>query len=134
VGLKLSMESLRHDWAPTLLSVGLLVVALALAVLVHVLRRRQASKETIEIGRRGLLVTAPETVPLAVAWRAIKSADLEQRECWQWRFELKTGGAVFLREDAFDREKWKKFSAELQRTLAAKKIPVRVLGAGQLLP
>jgi hypothetical protein len=131
VGLKVSMESLQHEWAPTLLSVGLLVAALALFVLVHFLRHRQAGWETIEIGRRGLLVTQAQTVPIAVAWRAIRSADLEQKERWQWRFTLKTGGEVFLREEAFTREHWKKLSAELQRKLAAKKIPVRVVGAGQ---
>jgi len=131
IGLKLSMDSLQHSWAPTALSVGLLVVALALAALVHVLRQRQAGRETIDIGRRGFLVTQPDTVPLAVAWRAMKSADLEQKECWQWRFALKTGGEVTLREDAFTREQWKKLSAELQRKLKAKNIPVRVVGAGQ---
>jgi len=131
VGFKLSMESLQHSWAPTALSVGLLVVALTLAAAVHLMRQRVAGRETLEIGRRGLLVTAPDAVPLAVAWRAIRSADLEQKECWQWRFALKTGGSVVLREDAFHREQWKKFSTELQRTLKAKNIPVRVVGAGQ---
>jgi hypothetical protein len=131
VGLKVSMESLQQHWAPTLLSVGLLVLALALFVLVHFLRQRHAGRETIEIGRRGLLVTQPETAPIAVAWRAIRSADLEQKDRWQWRLTLKTGGEVLLREEAFAREHWKKLSAELQRKLQAKKIPVRVIGAGQ---
>jgi len=132
VGLKLSTESLQHGWAPTALSIGLIVVALILSGLVHVMRQRQAGRETIEIGRRGFLVTQPDTVPIAVAWRAMKSADLEQKECWQWRFALKTGGDVTLREDAFTGEQWKKLSAELQRKLKAKNIPVRVLGAGQV--
>jgi hypothetical protein len=131
VGLKLSMESLQRDWTPTLLSVGLILVALVLAVIVHLLRQRQTSKETIDIGRRGFLVTQPDAVPFAVAWRAIRSADLEQKDCWQWRFALKTGGDVMLREDAFTREQWKKLSGELQRKLAAKKIPVRVVSAGE---
>jgi hypothetical protein len=59
-------------------------------------------------------------------------ADWEQKDCRQWRFSLKTGGEVALREDAFTRERWKKLSAELQRKLKAKKIPVRVVGAGQM--
>jgi hypothetical protein len=108
-------------------------VALVLAVIVHLLRQRQTSKETLDIGRRGFLVTQPHAVPLAVAWRAIRSADLEQKDCWQWRFALKTGGEVMLREDAFTREQWKKLSGELQQA-AAKKIPVRVVGAGQTSP
>ena len=131
VGLKLSTESLQHSWAPTALSVGLVGVALVLSVVVHMLRQRQAGRETIEVGRRGFLVTQPDTVPLAVAWRAIASADFEQKERWQWRFTLKTGGAVLLREEAFSPEQWKKLSAELQRKLKAKNIPVRVVGAGQ---
>jgi hypothetical protein len=132
VGLKLSTESLQHGWAPTALSIGLIIVALILAGLVHVMRQRQAGRETIEIGRRGFLVPQPDTVPVAVAWRAMKSAEFEQKECRQWRFVLKTGGEVTLREDAFTGEQWKKLSAELQRKLKAKNIPVRVLGAGQV--
>ncbi|MBI3855309.1 MAG: hypothetical protein HY293_06425 [Planctomycetes bacterium] len=131
VALKFSAETLQHGWLPTAVSIGLLFVSLLAFTLLHLVRHRYQERETLEIGRRGFMITQPDTLPFALAWRMIKTADLEQKECWQWRFSLKTGGEVRLMEDAFPREQWKKISAELQRKLKARKIPVRVTGAGQ---
>jgi hypothetical protein len=125
--LTLSRHSLERDWMPTAVSVGLLVFACLLFVLVNVYRGRVKGQETLEIGRRGLMITEPNTVPYALAWRMIRSADLQQSVPQQWRFLLKTGGEVLLLEEAFSREQWKKISAQLERKFKARGIPVRVI-------
>ena len=67
---------------------------------------------------------------MALAWRMIREADLEQGSPAQWRFHLKNGGVALLQEDKFSREQWKKISAQLERKFKARKIPVRVVSGG----
>jgi hypothetical protein len=128
--LKASEVNLSQGWLSTALSVGLVLVSCGLYAVVHFLRHRIKGRETLEIGRRGFMITQPNAVPFALAWRMIRTADLESGTPAQWRFCLKNGDLVLLREATFTREQWKKICTQLESKFRARKIPVRVMGPG----
>jgi hypothetical protein len=129
--LKICEVNLSQGWLSPVLSIGLLLFSCGLYAAVHLLRHRIRGRQTLEIGRRGFMITQPDTVPFALAWRMIRTADLEGGTPAQWRFGLKNGNIVTLREATFTREQWKKICTQLEKKFRARKIPVRVmLGPG----
>jgi len=101
--LEVSLKSIQHDLMPVVLSIGLALVFFVVLILLHMNRHRFKGRKTLEIGRRALLLTGPDIVPFALAWRMIRAADLDLSGPQQWRFSLKTGGEFLLREEIFSR-------------------------------
>jgi hypothetical protein len=128
--LKVSELSLSQKWLSTGLSILLLLVSCGLYCGLHLLKHRLRARETLEIGRRGLMITHPEEAPVALAWRMIQAADLVPGPPSYWSFRLKNGGQMLLREAEFSREQWKKICTQLERKLRARKVPVQVRTSG----
>jgi hypothetical protein len=125
-GLIAAHQSLQFQGFSTGVSIATALVGICVFVLLKRVLLQSRKPETLEICRRGLLITQPETVPFALAWRMIREASFEPGTPQQWRFRLKSGGETILQEGDFSREQWKRFSAQLERKLRTRKIPVRV--------
>ena len=130
--ISLSEHSMRQNWVSTGLSIGLFLLGCGLFCAVHFLKVRTRGKQTLEIGRRGWMVTGKNQVPVALAWRMIRSAELVPGAPAHWVFELKNGSSMMLFESEFTREQWKTICAQLERKLRARKIPVSVRKASSL--
>jgi hypothetical protein len=128
VGLSVAKHSLELKELSPAVTAAMFVLGLVGYLVLKTILHRARKPETLEIGRRGLLITQPEAVPFALAWRMIREADLVNgRSQQQWRFALKNGGQTVLTEGDFSREQWKRVSTELERKLRARNIPVRVV-------
>lgn len=125
-GLFAVHQSLQFKGFSTAVSIVMTVVGIVVYLVLKLILHQMRKPETLEIGRRGLLITKPEAVPWALAWRMIREATFDPGTPQQWRFALKTGGEATLLEGDFSREQWKKFSTQLERKLRAKKITVTV--------
>ena len=126
IAFGLSHFSLEHGLLPTAASVAALILSFGLLGWVTV-RKDRMKTETLEFGRRGLMISEPDHPPFALAWKMIREAEFEPSAPQYWRFIKKTEGVVILREESCSPAQWKQLSDELHRKFKARKIPVTVL-------
>lgn len=118
--------SLEHGLLPTAAAVTALILSFGLLGWVTT-RKDRMKMETLEIGRRGLMISESNQPPFALGWTMIREAEFEPSQPQYWRFIKKTEGVVILREESCSPAQWKQMSDELHRKFKVRKIPVTVL-------
>jgi hypothetical protein len=117
---------LQHGGFSVGVSVVLVLLLLGVMVAVQLRRARTPGRAVLEFTRRGIVVTAPNAAPQALAWRMISSATLRSRPVSCWRLTMKNGHLTTLYSELFTVEQWKQLSGQLDRTFRKRKIPVHV--------
>src|SRR6185295_11080423 len=124
IALGVARHSFELPWLSGALAAVTTALGIAVYIVLQVMLLRIRKPETLDIGRRGLLITRKDAVPVALAWRMIRDAVFETGSPQRWRFALKSGGEMTLSQGDFSQEQWKKFSEQLDRKLRARKITV----------